>query len=83
MTEYRSGTQDLVWIDWNDFPGLDTEARLSALTRKVLDVDAAGHRYGMRVPAQEVAPGTGAAHRHECLRALALFGPPAAERPDS
>lgn len=83
VTEYRSGTQDLVWIDWNDFPGLGTEARLSALTRKVLDTDAAGHRYGMRIPGRDVAPANGAAHRHECLQALALFGPRADATTDS
>ncbi|MFQ5634257.1 MAG: DUF58 domain-containing protein [Gammaproteobacteria bacterium] len=75
VTEYRSGTRDLVWIDWKDFPGTATEARLAALARKVLDTDGAGHRYGLRMPAREIRPATGAAHRHECLKALALFGP--------
>lgn len=74
VTEYHSGSHDLVWIDWNDFPNLQTERRLSALTRKVLDVESAGLPYGMRIPGSELAPATGAAHRHECLRALALFG---------
>jgi len=74
VTEYRSGSQDLVWIDWQDFPNRDTETRLAALTRKVLDTDEAGHRYGLRIPGQEIAPTTGPAHRHECLQALALFG---------
>ena len=73
VTEYRSGSLNLVWIDWNDFPNPDTELRIAALTRKVLDTDEAGHRYGMKIPGCEIAPATGAAHRHECLRALALF----------
>ena len=73
ITEYRSGSRDLIWIDWNDFPGMATEERLSTLTRKVIDTDGAGQRYGMRLPGLELAPGTGAGHRHECLQALALF----------
>jgi uncharacterized protein (DUF58 family) len=74
VTEYRSASREVVWIDWTDFPNVDTEARLAALTRKVLDVDAARHRYGLRLPGLEVPAATGAAHRHACLRALALFG---------
>jgi uncharacterized protein (DUF58 family) len=73
VTEYRSGDQDIVWIDWSDFPAATTEARLAGLTRKVLDVELAGHRYGLRLPGTELAPATGPAHRHECLKALALF----------
>lgn len=74
VTEYRSGTQDLVWIDWRDFPNVDTETRLAALTRKILDTDDDGHRYGLRIPGVEIPPATGAAHRHDCLKTLALFG---------
>lgn len=73
VTEYRSGTQDLVWIDWRDYPKLATEQRLAAMTRKTLDTDDAGHRYGLRVPGIEIAPSNGAAHRHDCLRTLAVF----------
>ena len=80
VTEYRSGAQDIVWIDWADFPGADVEARLARLTRRVLDVENAGHRYGLRLPGCELSPGTGPAHRHECLKALALFRLSGAER---
>jgi len=73
VTEYRSGTQDLVWIDWRDFPNLPVEKRLATLTRKLLDTHDAGHRYGLRLPGTEIAPSTGLAHRHDCLRTLALF----------
>lgn len=76
VTEYRSGSLDVVWIDWRDFPKVDTEDRLAALTRKLLDSDEAGHRYGLRIPGLEIAPATGLAHRHACLTALALYGLP-------
>ncbi len=73
VTEYRSGDQDIVWIDWADFHGASVEARIAGLARKVLEVENAGHRYGLRLPGIEFSPATGPAHRHECLKALALF----------
>lgn len=81
VTEYRSGVQDLIWIDWQDFRGLTMEARIAAMTRRVLDADADGHRYGLRIPRLEMQPSAGAAHRHDCLKALALFDAPD-EAPD-
>ncbi|MFT4045187.1 MAG: DUF58 domain-containing protein [Solimonas sp.] len=65
--------QDL-WLDWNSLPRLDREARLSQLTRWVLDADALQRRYGLRIPGTRIAPGQGDAHRYQCLKALALFG---------
>lgn len=61
------------WIEWQAFPQLDTEARLSLLTRLVLDADAARLSYGLRLPGQEIAPANGTAHAAHCLTALALF----------
>lgn len=63
-----------VWIDWEDAPGADLEARLSALCRAVIDADAAGRRYGLVTPAARIPPDSGPAHRHRCLRHLALYG---------
>jgi uncharacterized protein (DUF58 family) len=63
-----------LWLDWQDAPGADDEARLSALARAVLDAEDAGRRYGLRTPAGAIPPDTGQAHRHRCLRHLALYG---------
>jgi uncharacterized protein (DUF58 family) len=64
-----------IWLDWQTLPaGLDTEARLSRLTRWVLDADRAGLDYGLRIPGTTLRPTHGAPHRHACLIALALFG---------
>lgn len=63
-----------LWLDWGDAPGNDDETRLSALTRAVLDSEATGRHYGIRTPMREIQPGSGAAHRHRCLRHLALYG---------
>lgn len=64
-----------LWLDWNSLPQLDTEARLSRLTRWVLDAHAAQLSYGLRLPGKHIPPGTGSAHQQQCLKALALFDP--------
>jgi uncharacterized protein (DUF58 family) len=63
-----------LWLNWNLAPAPDTETRLQILTRWVLDADAQALLYGMRLAGLELPPDRGAAHRDECLRALALFG---------
>lgn len=69
-----AGTRS-VWLDWNRLPALmGTEARLSRLTRWLIDADEAGLEFGLRLPGNEFPPARGQAHRHTCLAALALFG---------
>jgi len=68
-----------IWLDWHDFPGLDTETRLSRLCGAALAADAAQLWYGLRLPGLTLDPASGRAHRDRVLRALALFGLPAAE----
>ncbi len=63
-----------IWLDWECLPGMDTEARLSQLTRWVLDADRAGLSYGLRLPGLQHPPASGLEHKHRCLQALALFG---------
>ena len=63
-----------IWLDWDSLPGMDVEARLSRLTRWVLDADRAGLSYGLKLPGQQHPPAHGQEHMHDCLQALALFG---------
>ena len=63
-----------IWLDWEGLPGMDTEARLSQLTRWVLDADRDGLSYGLRLPGLQHPPASGLEHKHRCLQALALFG---------
>jgi uncharacterized protein (DUF58 family) len=65
-----------LWLDWARLPSLATERKLELLTRWVLDADAQGLHYGLRLPDIELLPGQGATHLAECLRALALSGLP-------
>jgi uncharacterized protein (DUF58 family) len=62
-------------LRFEDVNARGTEARLSQLCRWVLDADTAGFRYGLSLPGAEIPPGDGEAHRHACLKALALFRP--------
>ncbi|MBU6272061.1 MAG: DUF58 domain-containing protein [Betaproteobacteria bacterium] len=60
-------------LDWHALPaGLAPEARLSRLTAWVLEADAAGLRWGLRLPELMIEPGQGLPHRERCLEALAL-----------
>ncbi len=62
------------WLDWSELPSLGPEQRLSQLCRWVLEAEADGRRYGLRLPGVEYAPERGFGHRRRCLEALALFG---------
>ncbi|HEY4731926.1 MAG TPA: DUF58 domain-containing protein [Gammaproteobacteria bacterium] len=62
-----------LWLDWDSLPGLDTEQRLGQLCHWVLDIEAAGSRYGLRLPDLQIPIGHGAEHKHRCLEALALY----------
>jgi uncharacterized protein (DUF58 family) len=63
-----------LWLDWTQLPALADERKLELLARWVLDAEAQGLRYGMRVPGSELQPQQGLSHRAECLRMLALHG---------
>jgi uncharacterized protein (DUF58 family) len=71
--QFGGAGQDTVWLDWDSLQGLDQEARLSQLCRWVLDADADGLRFGLRLPSASLGPGNGPQHRHLCLAALARF----------
>lgn len=69
--EQASG--DMLVLDYAALGGLDHEARIRRLTAWVLAADAAQRTYELRVPDAALGPGRGTAHRHACLRALALL----------
>jgi uncharacterized protein (DUF58 family) len=62
------------WLDWDSIPGTDPEYRLSILCHLVLEANAVGQPFGLRLPGVRFAPDTGVEHLERCLRALALFG---------
>jgi uncharacterized protein (DUF58 family) len=68
-----AGTGEL-WLRWADLPGqMRVEARLSRLTRWVLDAAQSNLAFGLEIPGTRITPGAGAQHEQRCLSALALF----------
>ncbi len=63
-----------LWLEWRQLPDIAQERKLELLTCWVLDAEAQGLHYGLRLPGVELPPGQGQSHRTDCLRSLALFG---------
>ena len=61
-----------LWLDHATCGASDLESRLSRLTAWVLMADEQGLDYGLRLPGREFAPDHGAAHKVQCLEAMAL-----------
>lgn len=62
------------WLDYQAFPGVGRELRLSYLTALVLQRDASGQPYGLILPGLKLEPDSGPGQKKACLRALAVFG---------
>jgi uncharacterized protein (DUF58 family) len=73
VTEHHGGAPAPRWIDWASEPEPEHERRIARLARRVLEADAAGQAYGLRLPASIREPAQGSDHRHRCLRDLALL----------
>jgi hypothetical protein len=76
LTKLFSGAAaQQLWLDWEALTeAVDTEQRLSILARWMLDADAAGLAWGLRLPGASLAPDNGPAQLSAGLRALALYG---------
>ena len=72
VREYEQPRGADVVLDWTAVP-LAHEDRIRRLARWVDEAEREGRRYELRLPAQAIGPGSGPAHRHACLRALALL----------
>ncbi|HKZ72926.1 MAG TPA: DUF58 domain-containing protein, partial [Steroidobacteraceae bacterium] len=74
VKDYGAASDDLRLFDFAALAALDIETRLEQLARWVVDAEARGDRYGLRLPYRMLEPGRGPEHRHRCLRELALYG---------
>ena len=70
---FSGATSGVTMLRWQDVVDGDTEARLSQLSRWVVDADARRLRYGLCLPGVELSPDSGHQHRQRCLEALALY----------
>jgi len=72
--QYTAYADRSVWLDWELFPGLGVEQRLSHLCYWVLAFDERREEYGLRLPGVTINPAVGEKHREQILKELALFG---------
>ncbi len=72
--EYGAAVSEDLWFNWNALPNLDDEARLSQITRWIIDAERRGDSFGIDIPGFTLSPSHGETHRHQALHALALFG---------
>ena len=74
VREYEQHRSEQLTLDWQLTDGLPYEQRIRRLARWVDDAEREGRRYALALPGQPLIPmGLGSAHRHRCLRALALL----------
>ena len=60
-------------LDFDDYPGVDVETRLSWLCTRVLAASRDNLTYGLKLPSMNLAPSSGAHHRDDALMMLAQF----------
>jgi len=74
MTKHFVGTTGASpLLDWDMFQTGNTEKRLSMLSYLILQTHRMNITYGLRLPGREIAPAKGVTHKHNCLKALALY----------
>lgn len=71
--EFQSGASRTLFLDWHALSAFPYEERISRLAGLVLEGERTKRRYALRLPAQNIPAGEGAAHAHLCLEALALL----------
>ena len=74
VREFEQPLGSDVVLDWNALSGLDREARIRRLARWVDEAERGSRHYRLQLPGVgAIGPASGSAHRHACLRALALL----------
>ena len=73
VKQFSTPLGEELWLDFSEAPDRNEEEKLARMTRWVLDAEAQGLRYGLRMPDGGLSSGNGLAHRDDCLRRIALF----------
>ncbi|TAK51377.1 MAG: DUF58 domain-containing protein [Gammaproteobacteria bacterium] len=76
VKEFSGTTAPEPVFDLDATTGADLEERLATIARWILDADAAGQVFGLRLPGLEIPPQPGPRQRQRCLAALAGFEAP-------
>ena len=72
VRDTQQAQQNELWLDFMQAGSGDIERKLSRLCAWVLQAERLGLAYGLRLPAREIKPASGEAHKRQCLEALAL-----------
>jgi len=71
--KFAGNNEQEIWLDWRGINNLDTEIKLSQLSRWIIEADMTEMNYGVWLPQNRIAPSLGPMHKQKCLKALALF----------
>ncbi len=71
--EFSAYVDHRLWLDWDYLGGMEREGRLSRLCYWVLECGKTEQEFGLRLPNEEMAPGSGPAQQLQALKMLALF----------
>jgi len=81
MTKQFGGDRsERLWLTLDLLPDIPLEKALQKLTRAILDADSEKLEYGLKLPGKVMAISHGYKHKHDCLKALALFNTKAVDR---
>ncbi|CAN2040290.1 DUF58 [Candidatus Magnetomoraceae bacterium gMMP-15] len=72
--EFIGQSGSSVFLDWDKIKHTDIEYKLSLLCHNILNAERLNMTYGLKLPGNAIEPGSGEIHKHNCLKALALFG---------
>jgi uncharacterized protein (DUF58 family) len=74
VKDFTAGTGGFMMLDFDAIASTDMEFKLSRLCRMVVSADRNKTFYGLKLPDRLIPPAQGPGHKHQCLRALALYG---------
>ena len=73
VKEFSGAAEPVPIFDLEQAAGADLESRLSVMARWIVDAQARGETFGLRLPGLEIPPQPGLQQRRRCLAALAEF----------
>ncbi len=76
VKEFSGAAEPVPVFDLDQAPGADLEVRLSVMARWIVDAQARGETFGLRLPGLEIPPQPGMQQRRRCLAALAEYHAP-------
>ena len=72
--EFSGAGSTSMILDYDAMVDAGMEHKLSRLTDMVIKAHNMNAEYGLMLPGRTIAPGNGERHKHNCLKALAVFG---------